>query len=151
MNKLKSVSAILLFAVLAIGCQKESAEPKDKYLEVTPNNLAGQWQLVEFNGKPLIGGTYFYIDFVRKDRKFTIWQNFDSISVNAHESTGTYNILTDVEYGAVIVGKYDHDASLWSHKYEINDLTSDSMTWVVVYEDDIHVQKFVRVDSVPVK
>ena len=142
---------MLVVAALAIGCQKETAEPKDMYLEVTPNNLAGKWQLVEFNGEPLIGGTYFYIEFVRKDRKFTIWQNFDSISSNAHESTGTYNILEDIELGAIIVGKYEYNASQWSHKYEVNDLTSDSMTWVVAYEEKVHVQKFVRVDNIPFK
>ena len=151
MNKFKSILVVLAVAMLAIACQKDSDGTKEQYLDVTPNNLAGKWQLVEFNGDPLIGGTYFYVEFFRKDRKYTIWQNFDSISNNAHEVTGTYNIMTDVEYGAIIVGKYDYDGGLWSHKYEVNDLTANTMTWVVAYEDDVHVQKFVRVDNIPVK
>lgn len=151
MNRLKSILVVLAVAVLAIACQKESAETKVQYLDVTPNNIAGMWQLVEWNGKPLAGGTYFYIEFVRKDRKYTIWQNFDSIADNAHEVTGNYNIETDVEFGAIIVGKYDFDAGLWSHKYEVNDLTANSMTWVVAFEDTIFSQKFVRVDNIPVK
>ena len=153
MNKFKSILVVLAAAMLAIACQKESAGTKVQYLDVTPNNLVGKWQLVEFNGEPLVGGTYFYIEFVRKDRKFTIWQNFDSISNNAHVETGTFNITTDVEFGAIIIGRYDnvYDGGHWSHKYEVNDLTSDSMTWVVAYEDNVHVQKFVRVDDIPVK
>ena len=151
MNRLKSIFAVLAFVVMAIACQKEPAGGQVEYLDVTPNNISGKWKLVEWNGQPLTGGTYFYVEFVRKDRKFTIWQNFDSILNNAHEVTGTFNIETDVELGAIIIGKYDYDGGLWSHKYEVNDLTSDSMTWVVAFEDDRFTQKFVRVDNIPVK
>ena len=151
MNRLKSILVVLAVAVLAIACQKETAGTKEQYLDVTPNNIAGMWQLVEWNGEPLTGGTYFYVEFVRKDRKYTIWQNFDSISSNAHVATGTYNIEMDVEKGPILIGKYDYDAGLWSYSYEVNDLTADSMTWVVTSEEDRFTQKFIRVDNIPVK
>ena len=151
MNRLKSIFAVLAVAVLAIACQKEPSGAQVEYLDVTPNNIRGMWKLVEWDGQPLTGGTYFYIEFVRKDRTFTIWQNFDSIFNNAHEVTGTYNIETDVEKGAIIIGKYDYDGGLWSYKYEVNDLTSNSMTWVVANDENGFTQKFIRVDNIPVK
>ena len=149
MNKFKSILAILVVAVLAIACQKES-DSNGQFLEVTPNNVSGKWQLVEWNGESLADGTYFYIEFIRKDKKFTIWQNFDSISENAHVSSGTYNIEMDVEIGAVMSGKYDFDGGFWSHDYEVNDLTSSTMTWVAT-DNKSFTQKFVRVSNIPVK
>ena len=141
---------MLAIVVLAISCQKEDDTPQTKYLDVTPNNVSGMWKLVEWNGQPLAGGTYCYIEFTRKDKTFTIWQNFDSISNNAHQTTGTYNIQTDVELGAVMIGMYDYDGGFWAHDYEVNDLTSTSMCWVAV-DDKEFTQKYVRVDSIPVK
>lgn len=149
MKRLKSILAVLVVAVLAIACQKEQSGTQVEYLDVTPNNISGKWKLVEWNGEPLAGGTYFYIEFVRKDRTFTIWQNFDSIFNIAHKATGTYNIETDVELGAILTGKYDYDGGLWAYKYDVNDLTSDSMTWVATEKS--FTQKFVRVSDIPVK
>ena len=150
MNKLKSILAVLAVAVLTIACQKESTDSKGQFLEVTPNNISGKWQLVEWNGESLKAGTYFYIEFIRKDRKFTIWQNFDSISDNAHVSTGAFNIEMDVESGAIVSGKYDYDGGFWSHDYEVNDLTSTTMIWVAS-DNKSFTQKFVRVSNIPVK
>ena len=150
MNRVKSNLAILAVAVLAIACQKETA-PAVVYLDVTPNNISGKWKLVEWDGQPLAESTYFYIEIIRKDRKYTIWQNFDSIQENAHEVTGKYNIETDVELGAIIRGKYDFDGGLWTYDYEVNDLTSDSMTWVAIDNENSFTQKFVRVSDIPVK
>ena len=151
MNRLKSILAMFAVAILAIACQKEPSGPQVEYLDVTPNNISGKWQLVEWDGQPLSEGTYFYIEIVRKDRKYTIWQNFDSIQENAHEVTGVYNIETDVELGAIIRGKYDFDGGLWAYDYEVNDLTSNSMTWVAIDNNDSFTQKFVRVSDIPVK
>ena len=149
MNRFKTILAMLAFVLLAISCQKDDT-PKVEYLDVTPNNISGNWKLVEWNGLPLSGGTYFYVQFTRKDREFTIWQNFDSMLSYPHQLTGEYNIQIDVEKGAIIEGQYDFDGGFWSYKYEINDLTADSMTWVAV-EDESFTQKFIKVDSIPVK
>ena len=149
MNRFKTILAMLAFVLLAISCQKDDT-PKVEYLDVTPNNISGNWKLVEWNGQPLSGGTYFYVQLTRKDREFTIWQNFDSMLSYPHKLTGEYNIQIDVEKGAIIEGQYDFDGGFWSYKYEINDLTADSMTWVAV-EDESFTQKFIKVDSIPVK
>lgn len=151
MNRLKSILAMFAVAILAIACQKEPSGPQVEYLDVTPNNISGKWQLVEWDGQPLAEGTYFYIEIVRKDKKYTIWQNFGSIPENAHKVTGSYNIVTDVLLGAIIRGKYDFDGGLWAYDYEVNDLTSDRMTWVAIDDDNSFTQKFVRVSDIPVK
>ena len=143
MNTIKSLIAILFAAFMTVSCSKE--EQKSPYLEVTANNISGQWKLVEWNGAPLSQDTYFYVEFVRKDCKFTIYQNFDSMGDMPHVVTGEYNIEIDLESGAIIRGMYDYDGGFWSHRYEIDDLTEDSMVWTAV-DDPGFVQKFVRTD-----
>ena len=143
MNRIKSLIAILFAAFITVSCSKE--EQKSPYLEVTANNISGQWQLVEWNGAPLSEDTYFYVEFVRKDSKFTIYQNFDSMGDMPHVVTGEFNIEIDLEAGAIIRGMYDYDGGFWSHKYEIDNLTDNSMIWTAV-DDPGFVQKFVRAD-----
>ena len=144
MNRFKSIIAMLAAVTLAASCGKE--EPVVEYLDVTPNNIAGEWELVEWSGVAH-EYTYFYIDFVRKDRKFTIYQNFDSMGQMPHVVTGEFNIEEDLEKGYVIRGMYDYDEGLWAHIYEVNELTETSMTWVAV-DDPSFIQKFVRA-SIP--
>ena len=141
MNRIKSLIAILFAASITLSCSKE--EQKSPYLEVTANNISGQWQLVEWNGTPVSQDTYFYVEFERKDSKFTIYQNFDSMGDMPHVVTGEYNIEIDLEAGAIIRGMYDYDGGFWSHRYEIDDLTEESMLWIAV-DDPTFVQKFVR-------
>lgn len=145
MNRIKSI-LVALAAVVMVSCVNET--PVVKYLEVTPNNLAGQWELVEWSGAELDADSYFYIDLVRKERKFTIYQNFDSMSDYPHVVTGEFNIEMDVELGAIIRGIYDYDEGFWAHEYEINNLTESSMEWVAT-DDPSFVQKFKRIPSIP--
>ena len=147
MNRLKSILAMLAFAVLAIACQKEQSGTQVEYLDVTPNNISGKWKLVEWNGEPLAGGTYFYIEFVRKDRTFTIWQNFDSMGQMPHEVTGEYNVIKDYQ-GSYLRGMYDNAEGYWAHDYYVLDLTATSMTMVAL-DDETFVQKFIRVNPLP--
>lgn len=146
MNRLKSIVVMLTAAVLAVSCGKEKL-PQVEYLEVTPNNIAGEWQLVRWNHEPLDEATYFYVDFVRKDKTFTIYQNFDSIADMPHVVTGEFNLETDLEHGVFIIGMYDYDEGHWAHNYYVRNLTKDSMEWVAV-DDDTFVQEFVRT-SIP--
>lgn len=146
MNKIKTMIQMLLASLLLMSCGKE--EPAVEYLEVTSNNISGEWKLVEWRGSALQEDTYFYIDLVRKDKEFTIYQNFDSMGDMPHKVTGNFNIETDVEKGAIIRGIYDYDEGYWSHEYEVNELTEVSMIWVAT-DDPLFVQKFVRVDTIP--
>ena len=142
MKVFKSMSVMFAALVLAVACGKEET-PVIEYLDVTPNNLAGEWKLVEWSGAELSAETYFYVEFVRKDREFTIYQNFDSMGNISHMTQGNFNIELDVELGPIIVGQYKYDGGLWSHNYEVNNLTKDSMEWIAV-DDSTFVQKFKR-------
>lgn len=149
MNKtFKTIISMLFLSFLAISCRTE--EPVTiEYLDVNANNISGTWELVEWNGAALQAGTYVFMDIVRKDMTYTLYQNLDSFSDIPHVVTGRYYLDTDPELGAIIRGNYDHDSGDWAHRYIIKDLTATEMTWVA--KDDFNeVQKFVRVESIPV-
>lgn len=149
MNKtFKTIISMLFLSFLAISCRTE--EPVTiEYLDVNANNISGAWELVEWNGAALQAGTYVFMDIVRKDMTYTLYQNLDSFSDIPHVVTGRYYLDTDPELGAIIRGNYDHDSGDWAHRYIIKDLTATEMTWVA--KDDFNeVQKFVRVESIPV-
>jgi hypothetical protein len=104
--------------------------------------------LETWNNVQLEEGTYVYLDIVRNDRTYTMYQNFDSFSNVPHIITGSYHIDTDPELGAIIRGNYDHDNGDWAHHYIIKDLTATKMTWVAKDDPDL-IQKYIRVDEIP--
>jgi hypothetical protein len=141
MNKIKSIFAVLAVALVSVACGKE--EPVVTYLEVTPNNISGEWKLVKWSGEALDADTYFYIDLVRKDRKYTIYQNFDSMGDMPHKITGEFNIELSDFGDPIIRGSYDYSEGFWSHRYMVTKLTETSMVWTAV-DDESFVQKFER-------
>ena len=146
-----TILALSVFFLAAVSCSKnDMSQPEPEYLEVNANNISGQWQLAEWNGMPLEEGTYVYLDIVRNDRTYTMYQNLDSFMNIPHVVTGSYRIDVDPEFGAVLRGNYDHDSGEWAHRYIVNDLTAGQMTWVAKDDPDF-VQKFVRVESIPVR
>ena len=146
MNILRKLSILLAAAALASCAEKE--EPI-VYLDVNAHNISGSWQLVEWNGAALNEATYMYVNCVRNDKTFTIYQNLDSFVDVPHVVTGSFYIETDVELGAIIRGNYDYDSGDWAHRYIVRDLTGTEMTWIAK-DDETYVQKFARVDSIPV-
>ena len=81
--------ALIVTAFCACDDDKSYVAP----LDVTPNNLAGTWQLAQWNGAPLAQGSYVYIEFIRKDQKYVMYQNLDSFG--ARKLTGRFAIETD--------------------------------------------------------
>jgi hypothetical protein len=147
----KILILLSIIAMTAVSCGKIIiTEPEEApQLEVNANNISGQWELVEWNGNRMSEGTYVYLDIVRNDKTYTMYQNMDSFSNVPHVITGSYFLSTDVELGAVIRGSYDHDSGEWAHRYIIESLTANEMLWVAT--DDLSFsQKFVRVESIPV-
>jgi hypothetical protein len=145
MNILKKLSIFLAAALLASCVEKE--EPI-VYLDVNAHNISGSWQLQEWNGTVLDESTYMYVNFVRNDKTFTIYQNLDSFTNVPHKATGSFYIDYDMELGSIIRGQYDNDSGDWAHRYIISELTTTSMKWVA--KDDMeYVQIFERVDSIP--
>ena len=128
--KMMALAALL---IVGVGCgpieggeEKPMPEPE---LEVTPNNIAGTWTLLTLNGKDIAEGSYVYIDFVRADRTFTLYQNVDSFGNRT--LTGRYYIYVDEELGvAMIRGEYDHSAGEWNHRYIVKSLTHNTMVLV---------------------
>ena len=59
------------------------------------------------------------------------------------------NIETDMELGAIIRGMYDYDSGDWAHRYIVKSLTAEEMVWVAK-DDKTYIQKFKKVDSIPV-
>lgn len=143
---------ILITAALTALMLSCTEKPVDtvEYLDVNANNISGKWELVEWNGSALAEGTYVYLNIVRNDRTYTMYQNLDSFSNVPHVVTGSYFIEYDPEIGAIIRGNYDHDSGDWAHRYIVKDLTADQMYWVAK-DDQTFIQKFVRVDSIPVE
>jgi hypothetical protein len=148
----KILILLSIIAMTAVSCGKIIMTEPDEapQLEVNANNISGQWELVEWNGNRMSEGTYVYLDIVRNDKTYTMYQNMDSFSNVPHVITGSYFLSTDVELGAVIRGSYDHDSGEWAHRYIIESLTANEMLWVAT--DDLSFsQKFVRVESIPVE
>ena len=144
------VVALAAASLLAVSCTKnDQTEPQEPQLEVNPHSISGNWELVKWNESALAEGTYVYINFVRNDRTYTMYQNLDSFSNVPHVITGSYYIDTDVELGAVIRGNYDHDSGDWAHRYVVKSLTATTMVWVAK-DDETFIQEFKRVDSIPV-
>ena len=150
MNKIPKILALAFMAVASMACNKiddpqgNGPEP----LEVNTNNISGKWELVEWNGAPMAEGTYVYMD-IERGKTYTMYQNLDSFTNIPHVITGSYNLATDPELGAVIRGSYDHDNGDWSHRYIIKDLYTNEMLWVAK-DDPSFTQKFRRVSTIPV-
>ena len=150
MKKILTLISIIAIAFCASSCEKVDDNEQPQQLEVNAHNISGQWELVQWNGNALVEGTYVYLDIVRNDKTYTMYQNMDSFSNVPHVSTGSYALSTDVELGAIIRGSYDHDCGEWAHRYIIKNLTADEMLWVAT-DDPTFTQTYIRVESIPVE
>lgn len=142
---------MLLAAFAAVSCELvDDGGDQELLLEVNANNISGQWELMQWNDAFLNEGTYVFIDIVRNDRTYTMYQNIDSFKDVPHKVTGSYYLEVDPAVGAVIRGNYDHDSGDWAHRYIITDLTNSKMTWTAK-DDPTFVQIWSRVESIPVE
>ena len=149
MKLIRIITVFAASAMMMLSCTNKET-PTVEYLDVNANNLAGNWEQVEWRGTELVESSYFYMTIVRKEQLFTFYQNVDSMSDMPHVITGRFNIETDPELGAIILGEYDYVGEFWSHKYIVKDLTADIMTWIAV-DDPAETKKFVRISSIPVE
>ena len=149
MKKILTFISIIAMAFASMSCEKEQHDIQPEPLEVNTNNISGKWELVEWNGAPMAEGTYVYMD-IERGKTYTMYQNLDSFSNIPHVITGSYNLATDPELGAIIRGSYDHDNGDWAHRYIIKDLYENEMYWVAK-DDPAFTQKFRRVSTIPVE
>ena len=149
---MKRILILIMFlsAFAAVSCELvEDGGDQELLLEVNANNISGKWQLMQWNESTLNDDTYVYIDIVRNDRTYTMYQNIDSFKDVPHKITGSYYLEVDPAIGAVIRGNYDHDSGDWTHRYIITDLTRSHMVWIAK-DDPTFVQIWHRVDAIPV-
>ena len=135
MKRFKNIlaSALAALSFFAVSCDRnDMTEPQVEYLDVNANNISGKWELVEWNGNALTAGTYVFMEIVRNDRTFKIYQNLDSFSDVPHVVSGSYYIETDPKLGAIIRGVYDHDSGDWAHRYIVKSLTASEMIFSFV-------------------
>ena len=139
----------LRFAALLSALALLGACDDDMYvtpLEVTNNNIAGTWQLAEWNGASLAEGSFVYIEFIRKDAKYVMYQNLDSFG--ARKLTGRFAIETDEELGAIIYGNYDYSVGDWQHRYIVTDFSKTQMIWTAK-DDRSDISVYERCDGIP--
>lgn len=145
MKSILKIAAMFMLVFSFSACSEES-EFVPQSLDVTPNNIAGIWKLEEVAGKEIPEGTFCYIGYVRRDRKFTIYQKFDSMYPRC--ITGTYSIEKDPHKGYVLSGKYDFGMGDWNNSYIVKALYETTMTLVVDAENG-ETSKYVRCNEVP--
>ena len=136
--------ALMLVLVLASCTRDEETAPQQ--LEVTPNNISGIWTLSEVNGEQLPDGLYCYIEFVRRDRIYTMYQKFDSMY--PRRLTGSYEITKDEYKGYILSGKYDYGTGDWNNSYIVTELYEGSMLLTADAQSG-DVCKYVRCNEVP--
>ena len=125
--------ALALVSLAAVSCNEPDLAPTLK-LDVTPNNIAGEWKLVKFEGAALADGSYVYLDIKRKNREFVEFQNVNNPYGIAR--TGAYNIYTDEMHGAVIRGEYDYSVGPWAYRYKVQ-LYRDTMIWTALNDESV--------------
>lgn len=127
MNKFLKTAVTVVIGLFMMGCQEPVVEPIEPQLDATPANVAGSWQLSMWMGEPMPEGSYVYIDLVRSDRTYTMYQNIDSH--NTRTITGRYYIEQNDMGESVIRGLYDHSVGEWNNRYIIKSLTANEMIW----------------------
>ena len=144
MKRFLKTMALMLVLVLTSCTRDEETAPQQ--LEVTPNNISGIWTLSEVNGEQLPDGLYCYIEFVRRDRIYTMYQKFDSMY--PRRITGSYEITKDEYKGYILSGKYDYGTGNWNNSYIVTELYEGSMLLTADAQSG-DVCKYVRCNEVP--
>ena len=147
---IKTIFRLMALIVLTL-CIQGCSDDEDKYVEpplaVTPANIAGAWQLTQWNSAPLAEGTYCYIIFNRRERTYAMYQKFDSMYARC--ITGTYSIEENSDSEYIISGTYDYGRGNWNNSYIVTELYAQgSMVWTAK-EDKTDVSVYKRCDSVP--
>lgn len=137
--------ALLSLALTICGACNDDDEA-DTPLTPNANNIAGTWQLTQFDGATLAEGSYVYVEFIRKDMKFKMYDNL--VSSELRILTGEFNILEEEGQGTVIRGKYDHAVGDWQHVYRIDEFTAERMVWTAM-DDPQDVSVYERCAGIP--
>lgn len=146
---MKTLFRILLLAFLPLGfgaCEDDHSYFDDTPKEIAYSEIAGCWQLTQWNGSSMDDSRYLYITLDRKERTFEIYQNFDS--AKSRRLTGIYTLGYDENEGNSITGIYDHASGNWNHDYLIGIQSDGSMIWTAK-DDAMDISVYTRCNAVP--
>ena len=140
--------ALVATALFATGCDKESEvqNTEKQNMAVTYYTIDGVWQLVEWNDAPLAEGVHLYLKLDRKEHRFDMWDNLNSMYTVMR--SGSFVLSVDDMQQDIISGRYDYSVGDWSDDYivELN-ADGDKMTWRAVSSDE--KMSFVEKDAIP--
>lgn len=154
---MKNIFVYLTLAVtlMLTACHDDEINAPQS-LPVNYANLAGIWQLKEWNGEELGEDRYCYLIINRKadedgNRALEMYQNMDTYK--SRYITSTYELKDDDKMDedpttAIISGMYDHNAGFWSNDYIVSEVEATRMVWTVA-DDAEDVSVYVRCDEVP--
>ena len=149
MRLINRLLATLLVAVttLMASCERPAPIPTDESIAVTYTSLDGSWQLTMWQGAELAEETYLYITFDRKEHRYTMWDNIDSMY--ATDTTGTFTITEEEDGTYTLSGTYDYGMGDWSSDYCVTLWNEgERMQWIS-RDGSFQAMDFVRVESIP--
>ena len=145
-NKLLAI-ALIAASTLVVGCEKPVPLPTEERITVTYAALDGCWQLEMWQGIPIAEDTYLYIEFDRREHRYTMWDNIDSMY--ATNTTGTFTITEEEDGTYTISGIYDYGVGDWSSDYQVSLWDNgEHMHWIS-RSGSFQVMDFVRVVEIP--
>ena len=140
--------AIVVATLFVTGCDKgeDVSNTQKKNMTVTYYTIDGVWRLMEWNDAPLAEGTLLYITLDRKEHRFEMWDNLNSMYPTMH--SGGFLLSVDDMQRDIISGWYDYGVGDWGSDYivELN-AEGDKMVWCAVSGED--KMTFEEVDELP--
>ena len=146
MRLLQRIVATLIVVATIAGCEKPAPLPTEEKIAVTYAALDGCWQLSMWQGAPMAEDTYLYIEFDRREHRYTIWDNIDSMY--ATDTTGTFAI-TEEDGTYTLSGTYDYGVGDWSSDYRVTlSNEGERMQWIS-RSGSFQTMDFVRIEAIP--
>ena len=91
--------------------------------------------------------TYLYIEFDRREHRYTIWDNIDSMY--ATDTTGTFAITEEEDGTYTLSGTYDYGVGDWSSDYRVTlSNEGERMQWIS-RSGSFQTMDFVRIEAIP--
>lgn len=140
--------AIVAVALFVSGCDKGSEvdNAKKQNMAVTYYTIDGVWMLEEWNGAALSEGTLLYVALDRKEHRFEMWDNINSMYPTMR--SGGFLLKVDDLDRNIISGWYDYGVGDWSNEYIVElGAEGDRMVWRAVSGNE--EMSFVEVEELP--
>lgn len=152
MKTIFKIMAMLMLALSFGNCSDDDDTVQaPARLEVSNVTLAGYWQLAEIDGQSTAPGSYVYMEFVRRDQTFKIYENMGSMYATL--KTGKFTYKTDAYGVTTLSGRYDSmlDDNKWAHDYIVESLLADGTLTLVVKEGEAAGETYLykKVESIP--